>query len=201
MKISPQSSASPTGGRRADLTKATKVIHGRCDEHRHMHGLCLQHRRGGRLPWANDIGRQCFAKARNAWFGASNHLAKTYQAKSIDAEKAKVSISNRQHWTEWLTKAISITSRMNSITNLDMRAKANSNHTKVARYLGRRRLWLGALLYILGPNPMDLVDRAHAIIDAMNTSDNDATYSLYPSPLGCCTLERMPRHIESHQRR
>ena len=24
-------------------------------------------------------------------------------------------------------------------------------------------------LYILGPNPMDLVDRAHAIIDAMNT--------------------------------
>ncbi|MBH34737.1 MAG: hypothetical protein CMB74_04720 [Euryarchaeota archaeon] len=105
-------------------------------------------------------------------FGASNHLAKILlQAKSIDAEKVAV-LNLKPPTLDGMVDQGDI----NYISDeLDYKL-GYASKGELQPHGGRLDIILdeGAFgwepsLYILGPNPMDLVDRAHVIIDAMNT--------------------------------
>ncbi|MBR68944.1 MAG: hypothetical protein CMA86_05500 [Euryarchaeota archaeon] len=105
-------------------------------------------------------------------FGASNHLAKILlQAKSIDGEKVAV-LNLKPPTLDGMVDQGDI----NYISDeLDYKL-GYASKGELQPHEGRLDIILdeGAFgwepsLYILGPNPMDLVDRAHAIIDAMNT--------------------------------
>ena len=105
-------------------------------------------------------------------FGASNHLSNILlQAKSIDAEK--VAILNLKPPT---LDGMVDQGDINYISDeLDYKL-GYATKGVLQPHDGRLDIILdeGAFgwepsLYILGPNPMDLIDRTHAIIDAMNT--------------------------------
>ena len=105
-------------------------------------------------------------------FGASNHLANMLlQAKSADSEKTAI-LNLRPPTLDGMVDQGDI----NYISDeLDYKL-GYANKGVLQPHEGRLDIVLdeGAFgwepsLYILGPNPLDLVDRAHAIIDAMNT--------------------------------
>lgn len=105
-------------------------------------------------------------------FGASNHLAKLLlQAKAIDDEKVAV-LNLKPPTLDGMVDQGDI----NYISDeLDYKL-GRANKGVLQDHEGRLDIVLdeGAFgwepsLYILAPNPMDLIDRAHAIIDAMNT--------------------------------
>lgn len=105
-------------------------------------------------------------------FGASSHLAQMLiQAKAVDGEKTAI-LNIRPPTLDGMVDQGDI----NYISDeLDYRL-GYANKGSLQPHQGRLDIVLdeGAFgwepsLYILGPNPMDLVDRAHAIIDAMNT--------------------------------
>ena len=105
-------------------------------------------------------------------FGASNHLANLLlQAKEIDGEKVAI-LNLRPPTLDGMVDQGDI----NYISDeLDYKL-GHANKGVLGAHVGRLDIVLdeGAFgwepsLYILAPNPMDLIDRAHAIIDAMNT--------------------------------
>ena len=105
-------------------------------------------------------------------FGASTHLANILlQAKAVDAEKVAV-LNLKPPTLDGMVDQGDI----NYISDeLDYKL-GYASKGELQPHEGRLDIILdeGAFgwepsLYILGPNPMDLVDRAHAIIDAMNT--------------------------------
>ncbi len=105
-------------------------------------------------------------------FGASSHLAEMLlQAKNVDNEKTAI-LNLRPPTLDGMVDQGDI----NYISDeLDYRL-GYANKGVLQPHDGRLDIVLdeGAFgwepsLYILGPNPMDLVDRTHAIIDAMNT--------------------------------
>ena len=105
-------------------------------------------------------------------FGASSHLASVLlQAKGVDEEKVSI-LNIRPPTLDGMVDQGDI----NYISDeLDYKLGYASKGV-LQPHEGRLDIVLdeGAFgwepaLYILGPNPMDLVDRAHTIIDAMNT--------------------------------
>ena len=105
-------------------------------------------------------------------FGASSHLANMLlQSKGVDSEKVAI-LNLRPPTLDGMVDQGDI----NYISDeLDYKL-GYATKGELHEHQGRLDIVLdeGAFgwepsLYILGPNPMDLVDRAHAIIDAMNT--------------------------------
>ena len=105
-------------------------------------------------------------------FGASSHLAKMLlQSKEVDSEKVAI-LNLRPPTLDGMVDQGDI----NYISDeLDYKL-GYATKGELHEHQGRLDIVLdeGAFgwepsLYILGPNAMDLVDRAHAIIDAMNT--------------------------------
>ncbi len=104
--------------------------------------------------------------------GASNHLAKVLlQARAIDSEKCAI-LNLRPPTLDGMVDQGDINYISDELDyKLGLAPKGDLQHHE-----GRLDIILdeGAFgwepsLYILAPNPMDLIDRAHAIIDAMDT--------------------------------
>ena len=104
--------------------------------------------------------------------GASNHLAHVLlQARSVDPEKSAI-LNLRPPTLDGMVDQGDINYISDELDyKLGLAPRGNLQHHE-----GRLDIILdeGAFgwepsLYILAPNPMDLIDRAHAIIDAMDT--------------------------------
>ena len=122
----------------------------------------------GRMTVVDDVLR----RHETPEFGASSHLASVLlQAKGVDEEKVSI-LNIRPPTLDGMVDQGDI----NYISDeLDYKLGYASKGV-LQPHEGRLDIVLdeGAFgwepaLYILGPNPMDLVDRAHTIIDAMNT--------------------------------
>lgn len=105
-------------------------------------------------------------------FGASNHLAKLLlQAKAIDSEK--VAILNIKPPT--LDGMVDqgdinyISDELDYRLGYAVKGELQPHEGRLDIILDEGAFGWEPSLYILGPNPMDLIDRTHAIIDAMNT--------------------------------
>ena len=105
-------------------------------------------------------------------FGASNHLARLLlQAKDVDAEK--VAILNLKPRT--LDGMVDqgdinyISDELDYKLGHAVKGVLQPHEGRLDIILDEGAFGWEPALYILGPNPMDLIDRTHAIIDAMNT--------------------------------
>ena len=105
-------------------------------------------------------------------FGASKHLAEMLlQAMAVDGEKTAI-LNLRPPTLEGMVDQGDInyiSDELDFALGLAPKGVLEPHEGRLDIILDEGAFGWEPSLYILGPNPMDLVDRAHAIIDAMNT--------------------------------
>ena len=136
------------------------------------------------LPDANTIGEVAAYPGRmtlvdNALrrhetpeFGSSTHLANVLlQAKAIDGEKCAI-LNLKPPTLDGMVDQGDInyiSDELDYKLGLAPRGKVQTHEGRLDILLDEGAFGWEPSLYILAPNPMDLIDRVHSIIDAMNT--------------------------------
>ncbi len=105
-------------------------------------------------------------------FGASSHLANMLlQSKAVDSDKVAI-LNLRPPTLDGLVDQGDInyiSDELDYKLGYATKGVLQPHEGRLDIVLDEGAFGWEPALYILGPNPMDLIDRAHAIIDAMNT--------------------------------